>query len=37
MVPKRVSVFSDKLLIVMLVKEILFYSGKSPLEASSIQ
>ena len=33
MVPWRDLVFSDKILIFILVKEIVLYTGKSPLEA----
>ena len=33
MVPWRDKVFSDKILIFILAKEIVLYTGKSPLEA----
>ena len=33
MVPLRNKVFSDKILIFILVKEIVLYTGKSPFEA----
>ena len=37
MVPRRVQVFSGKLLICILVKLIVLYAGESPLGAPLIQ